>query len=112
MPNSNRTVAAFMENFNTVGLAAAVAVSAATLNPLPILACMVVEAAYLLFVPDSKWYQARLSERYDKEVLARRQKLKEQVFPTLGSDVQARFERLELVRSQINGQDFEGKHWF
>jgi hypothetical protein len=112
MATNNRMIEAFKESFNTVGLATAVALSAATLNPLPLLAAIVFEAGYLLFVPDSRWYQARLSERYDKEVIERRKKLKDQVFPTLSHDIRNRFGRLEIVRDQINNQEFAGKHWF
>jgi hypothetical protein len=112
MSKTNRTLEAFKENYNAIGLATAIAISAATLNPLPLLAAMVIEAGYLLFVPDSKWYEARLSERYDKAVIERREKLKEQVFPSLSRDVQQRFARLEVVREQINNQEVSGKHWF
>ena len=75
MPRGNRYLQAFKESFNVVGLTTAVAVSAATLNPLPLLAGLVAEAAYLLFVADSRWYAARLSRRYDAEVEQRRQAL-------------------------------------
>ncbi len=67
--------------FNTVGLAGFAAISAATLNPVPLLGALVVEAAYLLFVPDSKWFERRLASKYDKEVEDRRRKLRDQVFP-------------------------------
>lgn len=40
-----------MEGFNAVGLAGAAALSAALLNPLPLIGALVVEAAYLLFCP-------------------------------------------------------------
>jgi hypothetical protein len=112
MAKTNRYLEAFKESYNAVGLASAAAVSAALLNPLPLLAALVVEAAYLLFVPDSKWYDARLSARYDSEVVERRKRLKEQVFPSLGADIQARFTRLEMVRDQIASQTHEGKRWF
>lgn len=112
MANKRSYVEAFKESFNTIGLATAVALSAATLNPLPLLAGLVLEAAYLLFVPDSKWYQARLSERYDKEVEERRTKLKEQVFPLLSASTQARFDRLEFVRHQVDGYEVQGKKFF
>ncbi|HSI72632.1 MAG TPA: hypothetical protein VK934_05605 [Fimbriimonas sp.] len=112
MAKTNRYKEAFSESYNMVGLAGAVALSAALLNPLPLIAALVAEAAYLLFVPDSKWYDQRLSTRYDQEVVDRRNRLKEQVFPTLSADTQARFTRLELVREQIASQTHEGKRWF
>ena len=95
MGNSNRYLEAFKENFNVIGLSTAVALSAATLNPIPLLAGLVVEAVYLLFVPDSKWFEARLSERFDAEVDRRREELKAKVRPSLRPEMQALFERME-----------------
>lgn len=112
MTKANRYLAAFKENHNVVGLAAAVALSAATLNPLPLLLGLVAEAAYLLFVPDSKWYDARLSQRHDAEVEARRHQLKEQTLPQLGPEMQQRFARLEHTRNQINAQAENDERWF
>lgn len=100
---------AFLESFNTIGLAGAAALSAALLNPVPILAALVAEAAYLLFVPDSKWFERRLSARYDQEVTDRRKRLEEQVFPSLSSDMKVRFSRLSQLREQIGGQQFDGR---
>jgi hypothetical protein len=108
----NRYAEAFKENFNKVGLAAAVALSAATLNPLPLLAGLVAEAAYLLVIPDSKWYEARLSKRYDAEIIQRRQQLKKEILPTLRPDMRERFGRLEATRQQIDAQAQEDKQWF
>src|SRR5947209_772886 len=112
MRRSNRYLEAFRESFNVVGLTTAVALSAAMLNPLPLLAGLVAEAAYLLFVADSSWYAKRLSRRYDAEVEKRRQQIKEQALPTLRPSMQARFARLEEMRDQINAQPVEGQPWF
>jgi hypothetical protein len=112
MSRSNRYLEAFKERFNVVGLSTAVAVSAASLNPLPLLAGLVAEAAYLLFVADSRWYQTRLARRYDAEVEKRRLQVKEQVLPTLRPSMQTRFTRLEEMRTQINAQPVEGQTWF
>lgn len=108
----NKTREAFKESYNVLGLAGVLALSAATLNPAPLLLGLVMEAAYLLFVPDSKWFDARLAVKYDAEVVARRQRLKEEVFPTLSVNVQERFLRLEGFRAQIGGQQFEGKRYY
>jgi hypothetical protein len=108
----NRYVEAFKESYNTIGLASLVALSAATLNPLPLLAGLVLEAVYMLFVPDTKWYESRLSAKYDEEVLARRRMLKEKVFEHLRPVMQERFERLEATRDQINQQQQEQRNWF
>lgn len=104
MPRSSRLKEALKEGFNVVGLATAAALSAATLNPLPLLVGLVAEAAYLLFVPDSRWYDERLSRRADAEVEARREELKARVLPGLSPEARARFSRLELMRGQIATQ--------
>lgn len=109
----SRVGEALKENFNMVGLAGAVALSAATLNPLPLLAGLVVEAAYLLFVPDTKWYEKRLSRRFDDEIVARRAALKAETFPLIPYDQQGRFERLENIRGQIKtNPGMENADWF
>ncbi|HZH98998.1 MAG TPA: hypothetical protein VEX38_08500, partial [Fimbriimonadaceae bacterium] len=69
-------------------------------------------AVYLLFVPDSKWYEARLSQKYDEEVVARRRELKAKVFRFLRPALQMRFERLEQTRDQINAQQQQQRNWF
>src|SRR5438034_3090360 len=112
MRRGNRYLEAFKESFNVVGLTTAAALAAATLTPLPLLAGLVAEAAYLLFVSDSRWYEARLSRRYDAEVERRRQQLKEQVLPTLRPSMQTRFARLEEMCLQIDAQPIEGQTWF
>ena len=104
MPTPNRVRDAFMEGYNTVGLASLVALSAATLNPLPLIVGVVAEAAYLLFVPDSKWYAERVEAKYDGEVAKRRERLKQEVLPTVSGMTADRFLRLEHVRTQIDTQ--------
>ncbi|MCC7230695.1 MAG: hypothetical protein IT203_09910, partial [Fimbriimonadaceae bacterium] len=103
---------ALNENLNLAGLATATAMSCALLNPLPLIGALVVEAAYLLFVPDSKWYERRLAAKYDQEVIDRRRKLRDQVFPSLSSTMQARFSRLEIMRDQIGTQSLDGRMIF
>jgi hypothetical protein len=108
----NAFKAALTENLNMVGLATAAAASMAMLNPLPLLGALVIEAAYLLFVPDSKWYEKRLAAKYDEEVVERRRKLRDQIYPSLSSNTQARFARLELMRDQIGNQTIDGRMIF
>lgn len=110
--NKNRFQEALKENLNVVGLSTAAALSMATLNPLPLLVGLVAEAAYLLFVPDSKWYEQRLSLRHDAEIELRRRKLKEQVFEKLRPEMQDRFARLEDTRIQLVGQGPVDQTWF
>lgn len=108
----NRFREAFKENANMVGLATAAAASLALLNPLPLLAGVVLEAAYLLFVPDSKWYENRIATRHDAEVEAQRKEVKAQILPTLRPDLQERFLRMEATRRQIEVQAEPNKLWF
>ncbi len=113
MQKKNRFAEAFKENFNLVGLAGAVALSAATLNPLPLIVMGIAEAAYLLFIPDSRWYDTRLGKRFDAEVDARRAALKAQTFPHISGAMQERFTRLESIRVQISSQPPSGdEKWF
>ncbi|WP_395143489.1 hypothetical protein [Armatimonas sp.] len=111
MARKNRLADAFKENFNVVGLASAAGLSLAFLNPLPLLIGVVAEVGYLLFVPDSRWYQKRLSERFDAEVTARRVKLREQVFLVISENVQERFTRLEDIRTQLDGHALSEESW-
>lgn len=112
MSKHNRILEAMKESYNTVGIAGAVALSAALLNPLPLLAALVAEAAYLLFVPDSKWYAERLSKRYDAEIEQQRQLMKAQTLTLLRPEMQERFAHLEDMRRQIDAQSAEDKAWF
>jgi len=107
----NRYLAAFQEQHNLIGLAGAVALSAAMLNPLPFLAALVAEAAYLIFVPDSKWFDKRLAAKHDAEVEAHRAQLKAETLPKLRPSLRARFERLEEARRGIERQAAPDKKW-
>lgn len=109
---TNKFREAFKESANLAGLAGAFAVSAAMLNPIPLLIGAAAEVAYLLFVPDSRWYDSRLSKRFDDEVIARRKALKDRVLPTLRATEQERFSRLEGVRNQITTQSQDEQQWF
>lgn len=107
-----RVSQAFKENGNLLALATAAAISAATLNPIPLIVGAVAEAIYLIFVPDSKWYTNRLQQKFDAEVIARREQLKEQIFPLVRLEIKQEFARLEQVREQINGQSRSEEPWF
>ena len=108
----NRIREAFQENSNVIGLATAFGASLVLLNPLPLLAGVVAEAVYLLFVPDSKWYERRLSKRHDAEIEKRRQDIKARILPTLRPEVQERFRRLEETRYQIGVGAADEERWF
>ena len=112
MRKANQYSEAFKEGFNVVGLASVVALSAALLNPLPLLAGVIAEAVYLLFVSDSQWYERRLAKRYDAEVEQRRKEIKDQIIPTLRPDLQHRFARLEETRKAMESSPMHGENWF
>lgn len=112
MASENRLAQAFKEPPNMIGLATVVSLSAATLSIMPLLVGLVAEAAYLLFVPDSKWYHDKQAARAVEAENARREALKQQVLPTLRPEMEARYERLEKMRADIAGQTVEGESWF
>lgn len=107
----NRYLAALQEQYNLLGLGSMMALSAATLNPLPILVGLVAEAAYLIFVPDTKWFESRLSRQHDAEVRAQREQLKSEILPKLRPTLQTRFARLEEERADIDRQAAADKLW-
>src|SRR5437773_10946922 len=112
MQRKNQYSEAFKEGYNVVGLAGAVALAAALLTPIPLIAGVVAEAAYLLTIPDSKWYERRLSKRYDAEVEKRRQDVKDQVIPTLRPEIQQRYARLEQTRKAMESSPMQNETWF
>ena len=103
---------ALQEHYNLIGIASAFTLSMVVGNPLPLIIGLVAEAGYLIFVPDSKWYVARLSKKYDAEIEKQRTQLKERVFGSLLPEQQERFLRLEARRKQIESVAAEDKSWF
>ncbi len=95
-----------------LGLAGLAAASLALLNPLPLIVGIAAEAVYMLFVPDSKWYEVRLKAKFDAEVQARLDKLRNQVFPQIHSSVKEQFARLQSARDQIGQQSRSEETWF
>lgn len=108
----NHYLSAFKEQHNLIGLSTAVAASMALMNPLPLLVGLVAEAAYLMIYADSRWYAARLAQRFDADVVKRREALRDQVFPGLAPQMRARFGRLEEVRRDIDQQSQDDATWF
>ncbi|HTQ09688.1 MAG TPA: hypothetical protein VMI31_06415, partial [Fimbriimonadaceae bacterium] len=86
----------------------------AFLTPIPLIVGLVAEGAYMLFVPDSKWYGKRLQDRYDAAIADRRKKLKEQILPRLSPAMRDRYLRLESTRDQIynNADQNDSRTWF
>ena len=108
----SRLASAFQEPFNVVGLAGSLALAAALLTPLPLLCAVVAEVAYLLFVPDTAWFTKRMESRFDAEVRAHREQLKNKVFPKIRDEILERFNWLEQARVQIEQTSTVQDKWF
>ncbi len=108
----NRLREAFTEAANVVCLASAAALSAGLQNPEPLWVGLVAETAYLLCVPRSRWYAARLARRMETHVDARRQMQEAQRLPRLRVEMRARFQRLKDLRRQIDAQAQDDAHWY
>jgi hypothetical protein len=109
----NKYKEAFHEQPNLIGIAAVAAAALGTVSVLPLIVGVVAEAAYMLFVPDSGWYEKRLATKHDSEISAKRQQLKDRVWPKLSEDMKDRFRRLERVREDINDQPgMADEQWF
>jgi hypothetical protein len=112
MKTPSRYVAAFKENANVLGLATAASLSAATLNPLPLLAGVVLEAAYMLFVPDSRWYSERLARLAAAGKEKQRREVRDRLLPGLRPEMQARYARLEEKRRRLEPPPGSEQLWF
>src|SRR5437764_1415419 len=108
----NKYLEAFKEGGNLIGVTSVIAASAALLTPIPLIVGLVAEATYLLFVPDSHWYDARLARRFDADVAQRRAQLRAQIFSEIDEKTQDRFTRLEGIRTQINTAAQKDQKWF
>jgi len=95
-----------------VGLAGMSALALALLNPIPVLCAVVAEAAYLLFVPDTAWFTKRMESRFDAEVRAHREQLKNKVFPKIRDEILERYNWLEQARVQIEQTSTVQDKWF
>ena len=105
MPLPDHYVKALKDSPNVIGMAAFACLSLATLNPLPLLAGVVAEAAYLLFVPDTPWFKRRLARLSAAEAKAQRQALRDRILPTVRSLDQERYRVLEQTRDAIGSQE-------
>ena len=112
LTSKSRTSQAFWEGYNTVALAGSLTLSAIASSPVPLLVGVLLEVAYLLFVPDSAWYQKRLIAKYDAEMIARRERLQAQILPMLSGDTQTRFARLRSMRDQIERDSPASGRWY
>jgi len=112
MSRINRYSEAFKESANLIGLSGIVAVSCAATSVLPLLVGVAAETAYLLFVPDSKWYGSRLSQRGREAALLKRKAFRDQTVPQLREHMRERYLHLETVSVQIRAQAASDPKWY
>ena len=116
MNQNSPTKEAFTEPYNLYTLAGLTALSFMLLTPAPLLAALVGEAVYLLFVPDSPWYSAIVNARTqsdnEKASEEKRRRLREGIVPTLDSQASARYKRLLAVRDQITSGTSNNADWY
>lgn len=98
----NRYLTAFKENYNLLGLASAVALAVACGHPAPLVIGLAAEAVYLLFVPRSSWYAARLHRQHEGLQRGRHEEVKAEVLPLLHPRLRERFARLENTRAEVD----------
>lgn len=105
MAIDRKYIEALKDDANKIGLAALFA-GCAVSGTLPLFPFIAVpaQAAYLLFVPDSPWFQKRLARKAAAEAEARRQALRDTILPTLRPADQRRYEVLEQTRAEIAQQ--------
>jgi hypothetical protein len=109
---SGRAVTAFKDELNWIGTGLIVAAGFFAGFPLAIpFAWAAFEAVYMLFVPDSAWYDRRLSRKADAEVAQRRRALKRSSWRLLLEEDRDRFEELERIRGEIEGQQEIADTW-
>jgi len=112
MSRNNRYSEAFKESANLIGLSGIVAVSCAATSVLPLLIGVAAETAYLLFVPDSKWYAGRLSRREREGALQQRKAFRDRTVPQLREHMRERYIHLEEVGDQIRAQAAADPKWY
>ncbi len=108
---SQRIQTALREEGNVIALAGAGALSLALLNPIPLLVGLVAEIAYLLYVPDSRWYANHLSVRYDKEVKGRREQLRRQMSALVSPETAQAWAVQETLRQAIGERARDVAEW-
>lgn len=101
----NKVAEALKDEVNLIGMAALFAACAFTIPVLFPFLALPLEAAYLLFAPDSAWFRKRLSRKYDAEVEQRRRDLRDRLLPGLSPQDQVRFASLEDARAEIADQE-------
>jgi hypothetical protein len=107
----NRIKLAFNEDWNKIGIAVFVAASIFFLNPIPLLVGFGLEIAYLLFFPDSKWYEDILVQRHKGGILERRMELKHKVLSKASQGFTEGYLELEEARVRLDDEYNRSDDW-
>lgn len=107
----SRIKTAFNEQENMIGMAVFAGLSIFLLNPIPLIIGAAIEVAYLLFVPDSNWYNNRLVARQKGIAKERREALKQKVYNSVGSEYWEKYTQLESVRTQLDDDYTSRPDW-
>ena len=90
MRSVNRYITAFKESYNLISVAVVSAAAMATLDPTPLIVGVIAEAAYLLIVPDTRWYENRLLKRHDASKETERRVSNAKMLATLSPELRDR----------------------
>lgn len=107
----SRIKTAFNEQENMIGMAVFAGLSIFLLNPIPLIIGAALEVAYLLFVPDSNWYNNRLVQRQKGIAKERRDALKQKVYNAVDQDYWDKYQQLESVRTQLDDDYTSRPDW-
>jgi len=109
----SKTVQAFLELPNLAVLVLALVGFGVTSAYVGIVAVAVLEAAYLIAIPNTAWYSRRLVERYEQTAQKRIDALKAKHLSSLAFEARSRFGHLEMLRRSISTQsEAAGKSWY
>ena len=107
----SRIKTAFNEQENMIGMAAFAGLSIFLLNPIPLIIGAALEVAYLLFVPDSNWYNNKLVARQKELAKERRDALKQKVYESGGQEYLEKYAQLKSVRTQLDDDYTSRPDW-
>lgn len=102
---------AIKEKGNIFGLLLAIALAVILQDWRWLVAGLICEAAYLLWVPGSRWYHALLRERLEWDSEKRRQYLRAQSLPLMRPEMRKRYIRLEEARLRIGAYGRSDPAW-
>ncbi len=102
---TNKYAEAFKDEANLIGLGALFVACALTAPIVFPFVALPLEAAYLLFAPDTGWFKKRLDRKRQAEAERQRLEMRNRILPTLSQRDQVRFGSLEDARREIAAQE-------